>query len=99
MTSRAKSYSIAEDADRLFVIGTTLATYSAFRYVRSHLSALFSSQLPPDGSYSLLKRALELRKPVLHLNVGPTRADGLPGVDKLEILTSAVMTDVVHAVV
>ena len=51
------------------------------------------------GSYSLLKHALELRKPVLYLNVGPTRADGLPGVDKLEIPTSAVMTDVVHTVV
>ena len=50
-------------------------------------------------SHSLLKHALELRKPILHLNVGPTRADGLPGVDKLEIPTSAVMTDVVHAVV
>ena len=48
---------------------------------------------------SLLKRALELDKPILILNVGPTRADGLPGVDKLEIPTSAVMTDVVRAVV
>jgi len=73
-----RSYDIVEGADRLFVLGTTLATYSAFR---------------------LLKRALELRKPVLHLNVGPTRADGLPGVDKLEVPTSIVMTDVVHAVI
>ncbi|KAF8498634.1 DHS-like NAD/FAD-binding domain-containing protein [Russula emetica] len=73
-----RSFRIVKDADRLFVIGTTLATYSAFR---------------------LLKYALKLRKPVLHLNVGPTRADGLPGVDKLEIPTSAVMIDVVHAVI
>ncbi|KAH9995380.1 DHS-like NAD/FAD-binding domain-containing protein [Russula compacta] len=73
-----RSYAIVEGADQLFVLGTTLATYSAFR---------------------LLKRALELHKPVLYLNVGPTRADGLPGVDKLEIPTSAVMTDVVHAVI
>ncbi|KAI0272493.1 DHS-like NAD/FAD-binding domain-containing protein [Gloeopeniophorella convolvens] len=72
------SYSIVESADRLFILGTTLATYSAFR---------------------LLKHALELRKPVLYLNVGPTRADGLPGVDKLEIPTGAVMREVVHAVV
>jgi NAD-dependent deacetylase sirtuin 4 len=50
-------------------------------------------------SHSLLKRALELRKPVLYLNLGPTRADGLPGVDKLEIAMSTVMTDVVDAVV
>lgn len=70
---------------------------------RSHVISailLILIYLPPYGSsYSLLKHALELRKPVLHLNVGPTRADGLPGVDKLEIPTSAVMTDVVHAVV
>jgi NAD-dependent protein deacetylase/lipoamidase sirtuin 4 len=48
--------------------------------------------------FSLVKHALELRKPVLHLNVGPTRADGLPGVDKVEIPTSAVMSDVMDAV-
>jgi NAD-dependent deacetylase sirtuin 4 len=93
------SYSIVEGANRLFVIGTTLATYSAFRCV-----SLFQPSGPilfhlSHASHSLLKRALELRKPVLYLNVGPTRADGLPGVDKLEIPTSAVMADVVHAVV
>ncbi len=93
---------MVQDADRLFVIGTTLATYSAFRYVSfsCYQRYFILIYLPPYGSpYSLLKHALELRKPVLHLNVGPTRADGLPGVDKLEIPTSAVMTDVVHAVV
>ena len=64
------------------------------------VSALFFKiyLTPSCGSHSLLKHALELRKPVLHLNVGPTRADGLPGVDKLEVPTSAVMTDVAHAV-
>ncbi|KAH9036440.1 DHS-like NAD/FAD-binding domain-containing protein [Lactarius hengduanensis] len=67
------SYSIVENADRLFILGTTVATYSAFR---------------------LLKHALELRKPVLYLNVGPTRADGIPGVEKLEIPTGEVMQDV-----
>ncbi|KAH9004734.1 DHS-like NAD/FAD-binding domain-containing protein [Lactarius hatsudake] len=67
------SYSIVEKADRLFILGTTVATYSAFR---------------------LLKHALELRKPVLYLNVGPTRADGIPGVEKLEIPTGEVMQDV-----
>ncbi|KAH9040483.1 DHS-like NAD/FAD-binding domain-containing protein [Lactarius pseudohatsudake] len=67
------SYSIVENADRLFILGTTVATYSAFR---------------------LVKHALELRKPVLYLNVGPTRADGIPGVEKLEIPTGEVMQDV-----
>ncbi|KAH9066689.1 DHS-like NAD/FAD-binding domain-containing protein [Lactarius vividus] len=67
------SYRIVENADRLFILGTTVATFSAFR---------------------LLKHALELRKPVLYLNVGPTRADGIPGVEKLEIPTGEVMQDV-----
>jgi len=71
------SYSIVENADRLFILGTTVATYSAFR---------------------LLKHALELRKPVLYLNVGPTRADGIPGVEKLEIPTGEVMRDVAHRI-
>ncbi|KAI9440563.1 DHS-like NAD/FAD-binding domain-containing protein, partial [Lactarius indigo] len=70
------SYSIIENADRLFILGTTVATYSAFR---------------------LLKHALELRKPVLYLNVGPTRADGIPGVEKLEIPTGEVMREVAHS--
>ncbi|VDC03452.1 unnamed protein product [Peniophora sp. CBMAI 1063] len=75
---KARSYRIVEEADRFFVLGTTLATYSAYR---------------------LLKRALELGKPVMFLNVGPTRADGLPGVEKLEVPAGLVMRDVVRSVV
>ncbi|OJA20447.1 hypothetical protein AZE42_06075 [Rhizopogon vesiculosus] len=71
-----RSFFDIERSGRVFVLGTTLATYSAFR---------------------LVKRALELRKPVLLLNVGPTRADGLPGVEKLEISSSLVLRDAVRA--
>ncbi|OAX39619.1 DHS-like NAD/FAD-binding domain-containing protein [Rhizopogon vinicolor AM-OR11-026] len=71
-----RSFSDVERSGRVFVLGTTLATYSAFR---------------------LVKRALELRKPVLLLNVGPTRADELPGVEKLEISSSLVLRDAVRA--
>lgn len=46
----------------------------------------------------LLRHALELHKPVLLLNLGPTRADGLQGVEKIEISSGAVMRDVVKAV-
>lgn len=65
--------STIESADRLLIIGSTLATYSAFR---------------------LLKRALELDKPVLLLNVGPTRADDLTKVEKIEIASGDVLPDV-----
>jgi NAD-dependent SIR2 family protein deacetylase len=77
--SRIKDRSLhdVEQSARVFVLGTTLATYSAFR---------------------LVKRALELRKPVMLLNVGPTRADELPGVEKLEISSSLVLRDVVRAI-
>ncbi|KAG2136314.1 DHS-like NAD/FAD-binding domain-containing protein [Suillus cothurnatus] len=77
--SRIKDRSLhdVEQSERVFVLGTTLATYSAFR---------------------LVKRALELRKPVMLLNVGPTRADELPGVEKLEISSSLVLRDVVRAI-
>ncbi|KAA1470223.1 DHS-like NAD/FAD-binding domain-containing protein [Dentipellis sp. KUC8613] len=73
-----RSYKMIEECDRLFLMGTTLATYSAFR---------------------LLKHALELHKPILYLNMGPTRADGMPGVEKIEIPSGEVMRDVVRAVV
>ncbi|GJE98072.1 NAD-dependent protein deacylase [Phanerochaete sordida] len=74
---RDRSYLDVENCSRLFLVGTTLATYSAFR---------------------LLKHALELKKPVLLLNVGPTRADPLPGVEKIELPSGAVLRDVVRTV-
>ncbi|KAG2365032.1 DHS-like NAD/FAD-binding domain-containing protein [Suillus spraguei] len=72
-----RSFHDVDKSERIFVLGTTLATYSAFR---------------------LVKHALELRKPVMLLNVGPTRADELPGVEKLEISSSLVLRDVVRAI-
>ncbi|KAI0339621.1 DHS-like NAD/FAD-binding domain-containing protein [Trametopsis cervina] len=74
---RDLSYAHVETCDRLFLIGTTLATYSAFR---------------------LLKHALDLKKPVLMLNVGPTRADPLPGLEKIELPSGSILRDVVRAV-
>jgi len=64
-----------EECDRLFVIGTTLATYSAFRIV---------------------KHALELKKPVFILNTGPTRADGLPGIEKVDESSGSVLPEAVR---
>ncbi|KAK7685667.1 hypothetical protein QCA50_011011 [Cerrena zonata] len=72
---RDRSFHDITTSSRLFLIGTTLATFSAFR---------------------LLKHAIELRKPVLHLNVGPTRADGLPGVEKIELESGKVLREVVR---
>ncbi|PPQ67858.1 hypothetical protein CVT25_010297 [Psilocybe cyanescens] len=47
----------------------------------------------------LLKHALELKKPVILLNVGPSRADGLPGIVKLDIPSGAIMRDVARNVI
>ncbi|CAE6534613.1 unnamed protein product [Rhizoctonia solani] len=58
-----RSFSDVETSDRVLFIGTTLATYSAFR---------------------LLKHAIELNKPVMLLNLGPTRAHGVPQVEIIE---------------
>ena len=46
----------------------------------------------------LLKHALELNKPVLILNVGPSRADGYPGVEKIEMASGLIMKEVVKTV-
>ena len=55
--------SLVSSASRLLVIGTSLATYSAFR---------------------LLKQAVELSKPVLMISTGPSRADRLSGLEKMD---------------
>ncbi|KAF8825658.1 hypothetical protein HHX47_DHR6000286 [Lentinula edodes] len=74
---KKRSYLDIENSDRLLLIGTTLATYSAFR---------------------LLKHALALGKPVLMINVGPSRADVVEGVHKLDIASGDIMRDVVRNV-
>ncbi len=52
------------------MLGTTLATYSAFR---------------------LVKQAAEAKKPVLMITTGPTRADKLDGVEKMDKLAGDVL--------
>ncbi|KAI0701488.1 DHS-like NAD/FAD-binding domain-containing protein [Cytidiella melzeri] len=74
---RERSYADIVACDRLFLIGTTLATYSAFR---------------------LLKHAVELNKPVLILNVGPTRADSLEKVEKIELPSGTILREIVRNV-
>ena len=46
----------------------------------------------------LVKHAVELKKPVMLLNIGPTRADGLSGLVKLDVRSGAILRDVVRAV-
>lgn len=55
---------MVDSASRVLVMGTTLATYSAFR---------------------LIKAAREAKKPVLMITQGPTRADDVPGVEKMDV--------------
>jgi hypothetical protein len=76
-TIRDRSFHDVDEADRLLVMGTTLATYSAFR---------------------LVKRALDAHKPVLLVNIGPTRVDDLPGIQKVEIPTGKIIRQVARAV-
>lgn len=87
------SLTTIEKCDRLFIVGTTLATYSAFRYLFTSLPSYVS-----QNRCRLVKHALELNKPVLILNVGPSRADGHPGVEKIELASGVIMREVVKAV-
>src|ERR1700761_7222858 len=67
---RLYRYRDIEECDRLLIVGTTLATYSAFRWVTQ------LSQCSILGILCrLFKHAVELCKPILILNVGPTGAD------------------------
>ncbi|ORY31591.1 DHS-like NAD/FAD-binding domain-containing protein [Naematelia encephala] len=60
---REESLELVQSASRLLILGTSLATYSAFR---------------------LLKLASELEKPMLMISTGPSRADPLPGLEKMD---------------
>jgi NAD-dependent deacetylase sirtuin 4 len=51
------------------------------------------------SAFRLLKHALERRKPVLMLNLGPSRADGQAGVEKIEMPSGRVLREVVRALV
>ena len=46
----------------------------------------------------IVKHALELKKPVMLLNVGPSRADTLPGVEKIDMPSGSIMREVANAV-
>ena len=58
-----KRLDLITNSSRLLVLGTSLATYSAFR---------------------LVKQAREQGKEVLIISLGPSRADPLEGVEKME---------------
>ena len=51
-----------------------------------------------SGALRVVKHALELKKPVMLLNIGPSRADGLPGVEKIDMPSGSVLGDVARAV-
>ena len=44
----------------------------------------------------LIKQAVDAKKPVMILSVGPTRADGLPGVDKIEMRAGPILVEVLN---
>lgn len=86
MSNSQTVFSSSEPLSRLFLpLGTRLLDY----FIESTHQAC-----------RLLKHALELKKPVLMLNVGPTRADTLdPPVEKIEIPSGDVLREVVRALV
>ncbi|KAG8747102.1 hypothetical protein FRC11_012497, partial [Ceratobasidium sp. 423] len=73
---KQRSFSDVEESDKVLFVGTTLATYSAFR---------------------LLKHAVELNKPVMLLNLGPTRAHSVPQVQIIEAASSGVLRGAARA--
>ncbi|KAF8596415.1 DHS-like NAD/FAD-binding domain-containing protein [Ceratobasidium sp. AG-I] len=72
---KQRSFEYVESSERVLFVGTTLATYSAFR---------------------LLKHAVELKKSVMLLNIGPTRGDDVAEVDKIEGKSSEVLRGAVR---
>lgn len=80
---------------RLLIIGTTLATYSAFRCV---FHILIRQNYNTVTTVRLLKHALELEKPVMLLNLGPSRADDCPAVEKIDMPSGPIMSEVARII-
>ncbi len=57
---------------------------------------IIGTTLSTFSAFRLLKHALELKKRVLVINVGPTRADGVRGVERMDVASGEIMTDVVR---
>ncbi|KAK0214810.1 DHS-like NAD/FAD-binding domain-containing protein [Armillaria fumosa] len=57
---------------------------------------IIGTTLSTFSAFRLLKHALERGKRVLVLNVGPTRADGVCGVERLDVKSGEIMGDVVR---
>jgi len=93
-------YQEINNCDKLLLMGTTLATYSAFRLVQFiyFLNSVLSIESLTAILIRLVKHAIELKKPVVLLNIGPTRADGLPGLVKLDVRSGTILRDVTRAV-
>jgi len=72
----------------------------SFQFVESgDRFLIIGTTLTTYSAFRLLKHALEIHKPALMLNVGPTRGDGIPGVEKLELESGLVLLDVVRLLV
>jgi NAD-dependent SIR2 family protein deacetylase len=90
---RVSRYNAIDSSDRLLVVGTTLATCSAYRSV--DFCTTFNKILI---LCRLLKHALETRKQVAVLNIGPTRADGILAAQKIEQHSGLVLRDATKSV-
>ncbi|PFH51783.1 hypothetical protein AMATHDRAFT_39891 [Amanita thiersii Skay4041] len=55
---------------------------------------LMGTTLATHSSFRLVKHADSVKKPILLVNVGPTRADPLPDVFKIELPTGSIIQDV-----
>nr|ODN81345.1 hypothetical protein L203_05600 [Cryptococcus depauperatus CBS 7841] len=71
LVNHLSSFDLIHNASSLLILGTSLATYSAFR---------------------LVKLALDQKKPVLMISTGPSRADGLPGLEKMDRVAGDVLS-------
>ncbi|ODN95300.1 hypothetical protein L198_04693 [Cryptococcus wingfieldii CBS 7118] len=68
---RDHSFDLITNSSSLLILGTSLATYSAFR---------------------LVKQAVDQGKPVLMISTGPSRADNLPGLEKMDRIAGDVLS-------
>lgn len=94
-----RAFKAVEASSQLLILGTSLATYSAFRsvsfssYPLLPLLSLTFFPLLVVGSHRMIKQALSSvpPKPILLISTGPSRADGLEGLEKIEMEAGPVL--------
>ena len=86
--------SFSSHSVRLLIFPHPISRYSDVKECGRLL--VICTTLATYSTFRLVKHALESKKPVFILNTGPTRADELSGIEKVDGLSGSVLPEAVR---